>query len=354
MALIEAGPRVLGPPVAPVLRERTAIERRARKRGGIVHRFRERVFRRGRKPGAEPAANLNLSRMPRRVAVRRQIPEARRARRARVLRTGRIRVRQHLLHQICAPGTEIRAKHRQLRRKIPLHQDLPGVRGRHPEVRVYGERVERGAGRRKAVGQRERPGRAGCDVERGRQRRLLGKQRGDALIHVGAAVDAIARAYDQRVKRRAPRETHARLQSPPVGPHERVGTRVGRDERHRGEIRRHLQVCETPARFGYRHFEFPPDAVGQREPGTRRPLVSHIRRIELPAKVLVGVAVRDRTRLRQPEQEVSEIEAGGCAGEAECTARILFAGDVVQDSARSIGPDIAAPSAASSATASMV
>ena len=249
-------------------------------------------------------------------------------------RTGRVRVRQDLLHQVRAPRAEIRAKHRQLRRQVPLHRDLPGVRGRDAEIRVYGERVERGAGRREAVGQRERPGRAGRDVERGRQRRLLGEQRGDALIHVGAAVDAIARANHQRVERRAPRETHARLESPPVGPHERVGAPVGRDEGHRGEVRRHVQVCETPASFGERRFEFPPDAVGQRDSGTRRPVVSHIRRIELPAEVLVRVAERDRARLRQPEQEVGEIESGGRAGEAERAAGILLSGDVVQDSPR--------------------
>ena len=55
---------------------------------------------------------------------------------------------------------------------------------------------------------------------------------------------------------------------------------------------------------------------------------------ELPAEVLVRIAERDRARLRQPEQEVGEVEAGGRAGEAERAARILLSDDVVPDRPR--------------------
>ena len=123
---------------------------------------------------------------------------------------------------------EVRGVHRERHRQIALHRDLPVLRVADAEFRIDRKRVERGGDAERladeeAVGKRQRVLRRVADAERRRERRLLRQQRGDRLIDVGVAIDAVARAnHERRARHRTPRDTEARLETALVRAHERL------------------------------------------------------------------------------------------------------------------------------------
>ena len=172
---------------------------------------------------------------------------------------------------------EVGGDNRERRRQIALHRRLPVVRRSRradpDRPRTCSSVVTPSGGRRS-----RRPASAGvagavCDVERGRERRLLREQRGDRLVDVGVAIDAVAARGPPATSRapaarrcqaaagsRACRGARASLE---IGARDRAAP-IGRGDywRDGAEVRRDVQIDEPSEPLGDRRFIVPAQRRG--------------------------------------------------------------------------------------------
>ena len=286
--------------ILPVLRDGRAAHARAGQRRRVVGRGGERVPGRRREPVSQTPAQLNLTGVPPRAAVRREMGEPERAGRTRVDGAGGIGVRQHLLHQPAAGRTEIRRENGQRSRQVALCGHLPVLGKADAQVRVDGERVRRARCRiGKAVGERERRLGRVLDVDRLRQRRLLSHGHRDRLVDVRVAIDAVTRAnHQRRAGHRPPGQTETRLKAARIGAHERRrilrsrehAHRIARENRRRGgEARRNVQVDQAPELFSERRFVFPSHAQVEGQGRRDAKVVVDVRSTIAPRRSLSGL-----------------------------------------------------------------
>ncbi len=189
--------------------------------------------------------------------------------------------------------------------------------------------MDGGRRRGEAVRERQRVVDAVADRERFRQRRLLRQERDDGLIDRVVAIDAVAAADEQRRSgNRAPRHTHARLQSPPIGTDQAV---IGDDGRHGCEAGRDTQIHQPAEPLRRRRLIFPSRPNLHRPGRAEPPVVGEIGVRAAGAEILVGVAKGDRTGAGNAEQEVRQIGSSQRAGEREHAARIQLRAHVGRD-----------------------
>ena len=187
---------------------------------------------------------------------------------------------------------EIRGVHRQRHRQIALERCLPVLRVADAQLRIDGKRIERVGDAehladQQPVGKRQRVLGVIADAERRRQRRLLRELRGDRLIHVGVAIDAVSRADDERRSRhRPPGDAEPRLEaalvrrtsdSGYVAPVTAPVASDAEDRRDGGEVRGDVEIHEPPEALGDRRLILPAHAEHQRERRAQAPVVGDIR-----------------------------------------------------------------------------
>ena len=156
----------------------------------------------------------------------------------------------------------------------------------------------------------------------------------DRHVDRGVVVHAVARAHHHGgSEERPPRESDARLQRVLVGLQQRIritpaGKLPGRIRRHYrrdcGEAGGDIQVHQAPEELRDRRAVLPAQPAVDRERRAEAPVVIHEGVVIRGAKVLVGIAVGDRARVGNAEQESGEVIARRGAGEGERAARILL------------------------------
>ena len=158
MALIEARQATFRAQVEPVLGDDGPSLAFTAQRA-VVDGLGVRVLHRRGEPVAKPAAQLDLTGLPGRIAVRGLVNISRGTAGTRVGRPGRKSVGKEFLPGASPFDAEIRRRHDQRAGQIPLNRRLPGVGVSNLEIRIDGKCV--GGHPRTAVepvGQSERIG----------------------------------------------------------------------------------------------------------------------------------------------------------------------------------------------------
>src|SRR5689334_1040231 len=100
--------------------------------------------------------------------------------------------------------------------------------------------------------------------------------------------------------------------------------RVAQDRCDRHKSRRDLQIDDAVIEFSDRSFVFPPDSGIDRQTAVDSPIIGDERIVIVLAQILVRVAERDGTRVRDSEQKTGEIGSRGSTRESKRSSRILL------------------------------